>query len=468
MGAVSALLRQLLFDPECVPAVQQAVFDRAIEYQDLKCLAAMADHPALDPGIDARLGELADAEVTAAWLARPGRPVDEIVSRLGAERRDKVLCALAACDDLPPAAYRTMAANVRTRKAAIALMVSDAAPLDARVTAAKVAGQRASDWQLYQAVNEVKDPEVLAAMAAATEHRDLLLLAAPCPALAEDTVRRVYHDAIRPAIETWTGTQNYAKGQAAAAAARGLSQLAVNPALPADLRVELTDWADSVLARGLPTSGYAASAIRTALESAARDLSNPPPTLSSDELTVAGVLDEAHRLGIPRVAEIQEKVRILASRPDCSPEDLRSLTAVMALTTAKELRRPLTARPEMLAVLGGCFPHLATDEVLEAVPDQASLLAAIMTEARQHHGRTAPTTLLRSRFLGPEHLGSWPVSGLRQLKSYPRALTALGQYLVQRLGDNPDRWSMLDRLATEWESSPASLDDLVEAVCAAA
>jgi len=115
---------------------QARIFAYAKLTKDTVLAAALAKRADTVDSIDKSLAKWDAAKVQAAWYARPGRPVEQIVAQLEREDRITVLEVLAGIDGLTPEVY-TMCARKNVARIALPLITNPAASGDDKIRAAR-------------------------------------------------------------------------------------------------------------------------------------------------------------------------------------------------------------------------------------------------------------------------------------------------------------------------------------------
>ena len=95
----------------------------------------------LDPAVDALLATIPNPRVRSAWLMRPGRTQDEIVTMIRSEKRVTILAEIAALE-LPPGLHARLLEATDSVKVSLAIVESPHAPAELRVQAACKAAAR--------------------------------------------------------------------------------------------------------------------------------------------------------------------------------------------------------------------------------------------------------------------------------------------------------------------------------------
>jgi len=135
--SLTNLYTQMLLDPSITGSpitaeIQRRILAHARTLPDTSLLVELARYRDLDDEIDREIAADTRLEVLAAWTGRPGRRTEDLVERLGAEKRPTLLLPLAQTGGLPDAVYETLAAH-RSPKVRCALIANTGVPLEVRV-----------------------------------------------------------------------------------------------------------------------------------------------------------------------------------------------------------------------------------------------------------------------------------------------------------------------------------------------
>jgi hypothetical protein len=142
-------------DEDLSAEAQSQLLDWALARGANDIVSLLLQREDLDSIVDARIGDVDDYRIKAAWLQRRGRTLTQIEEVLKREKRQTVLAALVQSDGLPDAVYATCTERISGVKALVAL-VSGPAPERYRVIGArKLAGHRSElGWRALSQVAE--------------------------------------------------------------------------------------------------------------------------------------------------------------------------------------------------------------------------------------------------------------------------------------------------------------------------
>ena len=138
--------------------LQRRAATYALRNGDTDMLTRLLERPDLDPRADACIAASSDIRVLVPWLLRPGRPVEQIIERVGREHRVTVLTALATTPGLPQQVYVDLARHPSERVLRKIVVARDA-PEEARRTALRGIvtrpGRGNKTWKTVDALREL-------------------------------------------------------------------------------------------------------------------------------------------------------------------------------------------------------------------------------------------------------------------------------------------------------------------------
>jgi hypothetical protein len=109
MPVEESLLTVMSRSAKLSPDGQLRAARRFAERRDYTSLSVMARRRVLDPVVDEFIGSVSAPSVRAAWLGRPGRPVDVVVAAAMKYRAPVIVAELAAVRGLPGSVYEVLA-----------------------------------------------------------------------------------------------------------------------------------------------------------------------------------------------------------------------------------------------------------------------------------------------------------------------------------------------------------------------
>jgi len=171
---------------------QARIFAYAKLTKDTVLAAALAKRSDTIDSIDKSLAKWDAAKVQAAWYARPGRSVEQIVAQLEREDRITVLEVLAGIDGLTPEVY-AMCASKKVARIALPLIANPSASTDDKIQAARTLAtlrdsltydRRAKLDELFKRMD---DESIAAYVSATTDHRHAVEALADRTSINEST-----------------------------------------------------------------------------------------------------------------------------------------------------------------------------------------------------------------------------------------------------------------------------------------
>lgn len=182
MNAVTSFYERLITNPSPIePVLQVRIIEHLIREKAVVLLGKFAARVDLSEEAEARVVSRNEAPVLAGWASRPGRTHDEIIHRLGNEKRVTTLLPLAKMHDLPVEIYFEIAKRPSV-KITEALMVNPSVPEEiklSRITEIASILDGRSGWRADLGVAEVagKSATLLRALAEHACRPSILLTA---------------------------------------------------------------------------------------------------------------------------------------------------------------------------------------------------------------------------------------------------------------------------------------------------
>jgi len=416
-GVAHERIERLAASPAMSPEALRALYRFAFTRRSLPALLILARNPRLPDDVDAELAHHPEERLRAAWLARPQRTAADLAPYIAEASSSTEVAALVGRTDLTADDYRSLEPRVRAQTTAWPLLLNETAPFASRQHAAEVLGRRfpvlSAPVEARLDVFVAPEPALVRTLAHTTRSLPALGYLARHPDLGPDAAERV----AATAAGAYPPTDDHPDTDLAVC--KVLAALADNPTADDALREWCRDrvqkWGRKHLLGRLAPMGL-------------------PTTASASE--VSALVDQLAadvRRRHWRTEESRRALRRLAARRDCPPDVLRRAVSRLGHKDARLLATRHAPRPELHAVIVECRP--------EAVPFRARVIPPDERDAA----------------------AAYPVSALtpRGRREVPPAVAA---YLSAGLGGTPDRWALLDQVATGFDGP---LEDLVALLYAA-
>lgn len=484
-STLSKAIRALLdpSSPELPVHLQHRIAAWARHHDDIGSMVDLLARPELDDEVDALFADDRRAKVRAAWLSRPGRDPETLNKLIARETRETVLAAVASTRGLDENIYRAIVDRCRGVKPLIAVTLGDA-PLEIRCAAIATLASRHGQiferdmLKLHQAMKNTPELRiaVLRAGTVAALVRAAFINASDHDLTEVDAERLLELLVIAPVQAALDGgpPRFWSLNQAATDAYRLLGsvlsledrrdevvellsrplQLDWGKAVPASTKQAYQEKVDS-LKEGPQIGGRPITELRAALydgpeearaEAVAQllkvDWNSPARNYSSQLLQAAaldGVLGKHLRTVLAEHQTMQYTiVGMLARR--------RGLSVFDAVTVAQ-----------------ACAQADDAYEVLSNSAEPRRALEAFITDPG-----TEPSRLVaffsKYSFEDPSLIAMLPVAVLDSAaSSNSRALLAeVSAYLIERIGDDPERWELFDQIASGAATSIGAVLDMLD------
>lgn len=113
-------------------AAQRRIMDWAVRHKEPAVLALLASRADLDDELDRELGAIGTLAVRRAWLARPGRPAEVILSVIESETRETAFLTLARTPGLSEEVAHAILSKCSGIRALATIATAPAAPAEVR------------------------------------------------------------------------------------------------------------------------------------------------------------------------------------------------------------------------------------------------------------------------------------------------------------------------------------------------
>ena len=463
---------------------QLRILSYGARVKDTALLARLALHPSLTPELDERLREIELVDVKAAWAARPGRSIDDLVRLVDNEKRVKVLTALAERSDLPSALYQRISQKARGQAALFAIAANPAAETSARHAAAARLASMFEPGQVYGG-------------AESRRIADITRLVGNFPELADTIALNTSNDGAIGACVAATGLSPAAQRHIAVVAEPGVNRLIErfqNGSQNRYFSWYNNDWLSSVaesmaehgdvdpeagesiiamldrlhaVANGDPQhrSAYAgfsdASAkLRKALDKPKVDLLSLA-SAAEDREAVEKVVEELNKRSrsYNRFSTTSAAVVALVNNPATTISQVKQLVETHLNWSSRSMFSKLTSDPLKVAAVASRMMYYDVDGVLERSSDPKasfSHLLAMLVEADER----VPLEVLRSKFFSEEHIGKLPLQ-VTHLDDLPaNVMQSVAGYIATHIATD-DAWIVFETLGTEFTGT---IEDLVRMV----
>ncbi len=439
---------EALLSHDATPEVLRRVYAYADRLKDTELLVQITKHPKLDAELEAMLAARSEADVLSAWAGRPGRTTEQLMTRFAKEKRATLLTSLAQRADLPEELYNQLAGSgLATVCEAIAL--NGAAPLAARVDAAGGITRRVKDT--YNAPRQIRN------------------LLGDCP---QEVIDAAALGSTR--FGAITGLIEKVSPQVSVEVARAAVPLAakVEGWNARTLLNEFWSGLKSPLARQAFKDGVISfiadvDAGNTTLENSyLRDFAtidlNDPVTSALNTLEQGGS-DEEIQLAFNVVTGASYQMRNLAAnlgaKYTCIPVDrffeyVRYLEPWALQQVVSRLNGDLSAAARLL--------DSGDADVFNALIDHGFDFETLVRAIHARSGNLSYWVHRNPRFHRNTDLvlDLIPVSLALQY-DYGNVSSAAREMILERLGENPERWETFERLAPEWSGNLPGLIDAV-------
>lgn len=464
--------------------LQHRVVEHLLADREFALLGQLARRSDLTPEVDAVLAARGEALVIAGWASRPGRTREELIARLGEEKRATVLLPLAKMTDLPEEVYRQVAESSSV-KVSEALLGNTSVPRD--VKRSKIADalpvlERKSSWKQREffasAIGD--DQEMLTLVASRASSASVVRyclenLRVMSPELIDSVFER---------IDSLVADKGYYSDEGP-----GLCLALAEQDLKAEHLQKLRDIAKEKT-KGSGSRHGSFDDVKFFVSEKGR-----------------GTLRKIHRLS--RSTDLKESMTLLnglkkdggshyveqrlhaaiAANPVLPPDVVTPFAEHMWGDTVSVLALNWAARGELAKVAElACESHWKPDW-LDAVPDVGGLLKAVVEYTRLRD-ESVPTWVLthESVLASPEasvallpwnHLYRVDTEGLSSYmfnseeastaetrRKTDAVIAVAQQMIVDRLGSDKMLWETFKTLADEFEGTLPDLLDAVEAISA--
>ena len=485
-----ALYTSMLELPVLDPVFQAHILDWGTGNSRHTLLAGLAAHPSLTQEMDDALAKIPAHSVQAAWVARPGRSVAELTEKATKDKRVAVQALLAQLDCLPDAAYEALA-KAKSPKVAFPLAENEAVPIKYRLKAVETISDGASSrssYALSARYREMFDPDSPLIDALVTsfikkgntgnemysivfknttiievlEPETIKLMVADLIARSEQAARQVASHLANSVQRNQYSTQ----------------RLVSSASVPLSYLATLAERGDVPQEAAIPLVGL---------------LSQTPPLDSSGELKALLsetrprfdlLLEEINAMDTPELLEFAKNFA-----PEAGPgQDI--ITAIIASPAADiavvnaaithwskikesqslDIARLARARQNDSVVLARLaettleygFRGAIDDDILDATPDPASVLRAVIKKG------SVPPWVLRSKHVTDAIAADTPVSRNNLLRAHyahveetDRFRKRVFNHIQSSLGSSPRAWAMFADL---YEGFPGSYNDLIDQI----
>jgi hypothetical protein len=454
---VEALYRGMLQSADLSLSAQLNIFRYGTSQRRPKLLAGLAAYVDLHPDLDVELGKLSNAWVKAAWVARPGRPLELLTEIARADTRATVLLEIASRQDLPAEVYSIIAGR-EFINLDWALLENPAVSADVKLGVALHLDRTAKELEgsASRLANALGDlPEVHDTLVKSTGHPAFLTALSDSDALSAAAMLKIANAIIAVVHDLWAqaadGVQ-YPHHPHAWVLGEALDKLLNNPATSA---VEAKALLAVAEAAGVTPAG-GNTMLTDKLKLAAADAR----TYLFDQAKAASTVDELQRLTDIAVSDEDHRLllAVVANR-HTTPELAYEIGAKLA---PQERARAVRLRRDSLDVQVALFATMweITDADLEHTghPEEA-LKRLLRISGGVDDARWF--ALQRSKFLGLEHVSVLSVDVLwrTDVNAEVRALTT--KLVEERLGSNPARWEVFENLLA---TPPGCLGDTLDVV----
>ena len=463
---VTGFYRSVLALPSVDPEIQRQICRYGQLRNDYGLLAALASRPDLLTEIDEEIGKIDAASVRVAWASRPTRTQEELQKLVAGEKRVKVLAALSAREDLPPALYDAIAKHGRG-SALEALIVNKALSDETRTLAAQ---RYAKDFSAKTRVPTpvralLNSDNAIADIIAASTKNFLLASAAleACgPGVSLDAQRNAVH--LSEAFINNNDNDNWTAMMAFECVG--------------DILGKAFDRDDQLLAEfreiclkvsGGKERGYYMTRLKTLAEQLEKMKPSGPP--GRDVASMARAINDKDSAQA-FINSMEEKMPIQAILA----------VALNAAFDAKQFLEVLKSNPyswQGVRDMSWAFPKLSSDKAAALVviwsyfdndeqlqrhpnPSDVLLNAAKMVNT----DRRIPDTLYRSKYITDDVVDHLPLSIYDNLENgIPLQVTErLAKRVISRLGNDQSQWENLNTLSSGFTGSLNDLLDVAERI----
>ena len=439
---------EALLSHDATPEVLRRVYVYADRSKDTDLLSRIAQHRNLDAELESTLAARSEADVLSAWAGRPGRTTEQLMARFAKEKRATLLTSLAQRADLPEELYNQLAGSgLATVCEAVAL--NGAAPLAARVTAAGGITRRIKDT--YNAPRQIRSllgdcpQEVIDAAALGSTRFGAItgLIEKVSPEVSVEVARAAVPLAAK--VEGWNARSMLSEFWS------GLKSPAARQA-----------FRDSVVAFVADVDAGKASMENSYLREFATINLSDPVSDALHTLQQGGTDDEIrHAFNVATGASYQMRslAANLGAKYDCIPVDrffdfVRNLEAPALKHVVSRLNGDLGTAARLL--------DSADSDVFTALIEQGYDFEALV---RSMHNRSAnlPHWVHRSSQFYRNTALALDLLSVNQALcfEYGTVASAARDMMLERLGEQPDRWETFERLAPDWSGSLPRLIDAV-------
>lgn len=447
-------------------ALQRRILNYARSHKEVSLLTALTAYDRLDPAIDAELASEPNAKVRMAWIRRPNRTAEEIVSSITREKRVTVLTVIAATDEeLPDSVFKAIVDEAEaggSSMLALTVAANKSAPDKQRARAAVVFARtcramRRNEQVLMPAVMEFAD-----LMARNVRTDALAHFLASCADISAAGVTNLTN-----ILTTVPASGSYEYG-----IVNSLTQLLEQAMIDVACATRIKATAEKAkqdMSRSRYYS-YSAGAFDEVIKRAkvvidAGGGSGTPATqlaVTDDaERIDAAIADMANR----RAARIDANFLALLGNPNLSDEQfarmISSSASMISWNVMRAIPDILANQPERLAVFMVTNPHYVDDDILERLPNPAAMLSSLvdLVSASKHTAPWVLERLVNSRFFTSEVALRMPISVFRGPHLDANAVAKVIGFLEPIVTDD-EVWHTFEMLAPEFEGS---VEDLLNA-----
>jgi hypothetical protein len=476
---IASVYLGLLSDPEPTLQIQKRIFAYGVQNKCQDLLTRLTAHRALHPEVDLLLSRVDIAAVKAAWAARPGRSVQELVDLVSTETRSTVIAAFAEREDLPVEVFTAIANKASGQGALLALAKNPAAPQEARETAAiRVAKALPSPGVTYNMEYSRRNdkftalfatsPELAEPVAAVSKHIPTLFSAASASPLSFETQRRIA-DLVLVEVNKQLADGHFSHHQYnwVVSLSRALTERGnVGPEACQVLGDVLADLASRCTKAGgwVANAGAeftrVAAALQTAIGTSTSDFITAVNAAQSAE-AIERVITQAQGSMTRHTTGMDTFGLAVVAHPKATDEQVERILGQMSWQAHRNTTKAITDPARMVLVIAA-RPWLGIDENLVRTTDPQGaflLLAHKMIERQNSLGED----MLRSRYMTPSIIAKLPLGALVSQEMPGPLASAVSALLVERLGSQ-EHWSTFESLGSDFKGSIEDLLDVVATV----